>query len=89
MKFNKDISPATTFEFKVKLVAPTVEMAIPSKPAEKIKMESDIESIYCYSKPSVLLGDYNTPDKINHSFYFLNSIKSEPIWKLTNNIFCM
>ena len=60
-QFNENISPATTYEFKVKLVAPIVEMEVPNHPVETVEMESKAAFKNCYSNPSPLSGDYLDP----------------------------
>ena len=57
-QFNEKITPATTYEFKVNLVAPTIEMEVPNQPAETVKMESKAAFKKCYSNPAPLSGRY-------------------------------
>ena len=57
-QFNDKITPATTYEFKVNLVAPTIEMEVPNQPAETVKMESKAAFKNCYSNPAPLSGKY-------------------------------
>ena len=57
-QFNDKIPPATTYEFKVNLVAPTIEMEVPNQPAETVKMESKAAFKNCYSNPAPLSGEY-------------------------------
>ena len=56
-QFNDKITPATTYEFKVNLVAPTIEMEVPNQPAETVKMESKAAFKNCYSNPAPLSGE--------------------------------
>ena len=58
LQFNEKITPATTYEFKVNLVAPTIEMEVPNQPAETVKMESKAAIKNCYSNPAPLSGKY-------------------------------
>ena len=59
-QFNENISPATTYEFKVKLVAPIIEMEVPNQPHETVEMESKAAFKNCYSNPSPLSGEHLT-----------------------------
>ena len=59
-QFYENIPPATTYEFKVKLVAPIIEMEVPNHPAETVEMESKAVFKNCYSNPSPLSGEHLT-----------------------------
>ena len=67
-QFNEKITPATTYEFKVNLVAPTIEMEVSNQPAETVKMESKAAFKKCYSNPAPLSGKY-----LNSTIYHISS----------------
>ena len=58
IEFKTSITPSTIYEFKVYLVAPTIEMNVPGHPANTVKMESKAAFKNCYSNPAPLSGEY-------------------------------
>ena len=56
IELNENISPATTYEFRVYLVAPTIEMKVPNQPAGTVEMESKAALENCFTNPSPLSG---------------------------------
>ena len=60
-QFNENILPATTYEFKLKLVAPIIEMEVPDHPVVTVEMESKAAIKNCYTNPSPLSGEYQIP----------------------------